>query len=51
MSEPDCVFCAIVGGNHDADIVFEDGKTIGFLDSRPLQHGDAIREAVAALGS
>ena len=42
MSEPDCVFCAIVSGSHDADIVFEDDETIGFLDSRPLQHGHTL---------
>ena len=42
MSESDCIFCAIVSGSHDADIVFEDGETIGFLDNRPLQHGHTL---------
>ena len=38
----DCVFCEIEGGEVDAEVVFEDGETIGFLDSRPLQHGHTL---------
>ncbi len=42
MSEPECVFCAIENGTHDADVVFEDDGSIAFLDSRPLQHGHTL---------
>ena len=38
----DCVFCGIEGGEVDAEVVFEDGETIGFLDSRPLQYGHTL---------
>jgi histidine triad (HIT) family protein len=37
-----CVFCAIVGGEHDARVVLEDAETLAFLDSRPLFPGHTL---------
>jgi len=38
----DCTFCAIVGGEIEAEIVFEDELAIGFLDHRPLFAGHVL---------
>jgi histidine triad (HIT) family protein len=37
-----CVFCAIVGGEAKAEVVFEDATCIAFLDVRPLFHGHVL---------
>lgn len=42
VSEPDCIFCAIVGGEVDADRVLEDDDFVGFLDQRPLFKGHVL---------
>jgi histidine triad (HIT) family protein len=42
VSEPGCVFCAIVAGEVDADRVLEDGEFVGFLDQRPLFKGHVL---------
>ena len=38
----DCIFCAIVAGELEAEIVFEDEHTIAFLDHRPLFPGHTL---------
>ncbi|MGH2954365.1 MAG: HIT family protein [Solirubrobacterales bacterium] len=41
MSE-DCRFCAIVAGEQEAEIVFEDEQSLAFLDHRPLFPGHSL---------
>lgn len=38
----DCQFCAIVAGETDAHVVFEDELTLAFLDIRPLFPGHTL---------
>jgi histidine triad (HIT) family protein len=38
----DCRFCAIVAGETDAHVVFEDELTLAFLDIRPLFPGHTL---------
>jgi histidine triad (HIT) family protein len=40
--DPDCSFCAIVAGELDAHIVFEDEDSLAFLDNRPLFPGHSL---------
>lgn len=40
--DPDCIFCGIVAGDVDAEIVFEDEASVAFLDIRPLFHGHVL---------
>jgi histidine triad (HIT) family protein len=40
--DPDCAFCAIVSGERDAHLVFEDGRSLAFLDNRPLFPGHSL---------
>ncbi len=42
MPESGCVFCAIVAGDVDAHIVFEDERSLAFLDQRPLFPGHSL---------
>lgn len=37
-----CLFCAIVAGEHDAAVVYEDESSIAFLDIRPLFPGHSL---------
>lgn len=37
-----CRFCAIASGERPAEIVFEDERTLAFLDTRPLFHGHSL---------
>ncbi len=37
-----CVFCDIVSGQTDADVVFEDDVTVAFLDNRPVFVGHTL---------
>ncbi len=37
-----CVFCDIVAGRADADLVFEDDLCIAFLDTRPVFLGHTL---------
>jgi histidine triad (HIT) family protein len=37
-----CAFCAIVGGEVEAHIVFEDELSLAFLDKRPLFPGHSL---------
>jgi histidine triad (HIT) family protein len=41
MAKP-CVFCEIVSGAKAAPTVYEDGRTIAFLDHRPLFPGHVL---------
>jgi histidine triad (HIT) family protein len=42
VSESDCAFCTIAGGETDAHVVFEDAHTLAFLDNRPLFPGHSL---------
>lgn len=37
-----CAFCAIVAGETDAHVVFEDADSLAFLDNRPLFPGHSL---------
>lgn len=53
MMADDCLFCRIVSGEVPAVIVYEDDRSVGFLDHRPLFHGHTLlvpREHVETLG-
>ncbi len=39
---PDCIFCSIANGDTSAEVVFEDGDCIAFLDHRPLFPGHTL---------
>jgi histidine triad (HIT) family protein len=41
-SNPECRFCQIVAGEEQAHLVFEDERTIAFLDNRPLFPGHSL---------
>ena len=41
-SDPDCLFCSIVAGSTEAEVVFEDDRTLAFLDHRPLFAGHVL---------
>jgi histidine triad (HIT) family protein len=38
----DCLFCAIVAGEQEAEVVFEDELSLAFLDHRPLFPGHSL---------
>ena len=40
--DPRCLFCAIVAGTAEADVVFRDDVAVGFLDIRPLFPGHVL---------
>ena len=42
MADDTCLFCRIVSGELPATIVFEDEKSVAFLDHRPLFHGHTL---------
>jgi histidine triad (HIT) family protein len=42
LPDADCDFCQIVSGQIDAHIVFEDERSLAFLDKRPLFPGHAL---------
>lgn len=47
-----CVFCRIVAGTGPADMIFEDGRIMAFLDIRPVFKGHTLvipREHVVTL--
>jgi histidine triad (HIT) family protein len=41
-ADPNCRFCQIVAGDEAAHLVFEDERTIAFLDNRPLFPGHSL---------
>lgn len=48
----DCAFCRIIARDDDAMVVYEDERSLAFLDHRPLQHGHTLlvpREHVETL--
>ena len=40
--EDGCIFCAIVAGEAEAEIVHSDELAVAFLDQRPLFHGHVL---------
>ena len=38
----DCIFCEIVAGEIEAEVVFEGERTLAFLDNRPLFPGHTL---------
>lgn len=42
MNDRTCVFCQIVEGNLDADMVLDDGAVMAFLDRSPLFVGHVL---------
>jgi histidine triad (HIT) family protein len=52
MRDPDCVFCSIVAGEHEAERVLDEEAFVGFLDQRPVFKGHVLlvpREHVVTL--
>lgn len=37
-----CIFCDIVNGKEDAEILYENDEVISFLDIRPVNYGHAL---------
>lgn len=46
-----CPFCAILSGEAEADVVFEDDRTLAFLDKAPLLHGHVLLIPKAHVGT
>jgi histidine triad (HIT) family protein len=42
MRDPACVFCSIVAGEVDAELVLESDDFVGFLDARPVFKGHVL---------
>jgi histidine triad (HIT) family protein len=42
VTTPACLFCGIVAGDVDAEVVLETEHTVGFLDSRPVFKGHTL---------
>jgi len=42
MTEESCQFCKIVNGENDANIIYEDEKTIAFMDIKPVNDGHTL---------
>jgi multiple sugar transport system permease protein len=40
--DPNCRFCQIIAGEESGHVVFEDDRTIAFLDNRPLFPGHSL---------
>ena len=38
----DCIFCKIAAGEIPADVVYEDGQTVAFLDINPVHKGHVL---------
>ena len=52
MRDPECVFCAIVAGETEAERVLEEDSFVAFLDQRPVFKGHVLlvpREHVVTL--
>jgi histidine triad (HIT) family protein len=52
-ADPDCRFCRIIAGDEPSHVVFEDERTLAFLDNRPLFPGHSLlvpREHYETLG-
>lgn len=42
MVDQHCVFCRIIGGEEMVSVVYEDERTIAFLDIQPMSRGHTI---------
>jgi histidine triad (HIT) family protein len=42
MADPDCIFCKIIAGELPAQKVFEDERTIAFMDIQPATRGHLL---------
>jgi histidine triad (HIT) family protein len=42
MRDPDCVFCAIVAGETEAERILEEESFVAFLDQRPVFKGHLL---------
>jgi histidine triad (HIT) family protein len=42
MPDPDCIFCKIVAGQLPASKVYEDDRTIAFMDINPATRGHVL---------
>jgi histidine triad (HIT) family protein len=42
MGDRGCVFCAIIGGQAPAEVVFEDEETLAFMDINPANPGHTL---------
>lgn len=40
--DKNCIFCKIVKGDIPADVIYEDGKVIAFLDIHPVNPGHVL---------
>jgi histidine triad (HIT) family protein len=40
--DPNCRFCQIIAGDEPSHVVFEDERTLAFLDNRPLFPGHSL---------
>jgi histidine triad (HIT) family protein len=40
--DPNCRFCQIIAGDEPGHVVFEDERTLAFLDNRPLFPGHSL---------
>ena len=38
----DCVFCALVAGEREASVVYEDERLLGFMDLHPVNPGHVL---------
>ena len=41
-ADPNCRFCQIIAGDEPGHVVFEDERTLAFLDNRPLFPGHSL---------
>lgn len=41
-SDPDCIFCKIIAGTIPCHRIFEDDRTLAFMDINPAQPGHAL---------
>jgi histidine triad (HIT) family protein len=41
-ADPNCRFCQIIAGDEPSQVVFEDERTLAFLDNRPLFPGHSL---------
>lgn len=42
MGQDTCIFCRIIGGEEMVSIVYEDDRTIAFLDVQPVSQGHTL---------
>jgi histidine triad (HIT) family protein len=42
VTEPDCIFCAIVAGDAPAEVLDSDEHTVSFMDINPATRGHAL---------